>query len=168
MIVGKSYSRFRTPIFKGELRYLDFRPYWNIPRSITRREIAPHLDEPGYLDKHEYEIVSQFGNDVKALPATAENIEKVRQGKLELRQRPGPKNALGEVKFIFPNEHNVYLHSTPAKGLFAKDRRDFSHGCIRVAKPVELAQWVLEDQPEWDLSAIETAMNAGAPTRGGG
>jgi murein L,D-transpeptidase YcbB/YkuD len=165
VIVGKSYSRFKTPIFKGELRYLDFRPYWNIPRSITRREIAPHLDEPGYLDEHDYEIVSQFGNDVKALPATTENIDKVRQGKLELRQRPGPKNALGEVKFIFPNEHNVYLHSTPAKGLFAKDRRDFSHGCIRVAKPVELAQWVLEDQSDWDRSSIETAMNAGSPTR---
>ncbi len=165
VIVGKSYSRFKTPIFKGELQYLDFRPYWNIPRSITRREIAPHLDEPGYLDEHDYEIVSQFGNDVKALPATAENIEKVRQGKLELRQRPGPKNALGEVKFIFPNEHNVYLHSTPAKSLFAKDRRDFSHGCIRVAKPVELAEWVLEDQPDWNRSSIETAMNAGAPTR---
>ena len=165
VIVGKSYSRFKTPIFKGELRYLDFRPYWNIPRSITRREIVPHLDEPGYLDEHDYEIVSQFGNDVKALPVTAENLDKVRQGKLELRQRPGPQNALGEVKFIFPNEHNVYLHSTPAKGLFAKDRRDFSHGCIRVAKPVELAEWVLEDQSDWDRNSIETAMNAGAPTR---
>ena len=165
VIVGKSYSRFRTPIFKGELRYLDFRPYWNIPRSITRREIAPHLDEPAYLDEHDYEIVSQFGNDVKALPATAENIEKVRQGKLELRQRPGPKNALGEVKFIFPNQHNVYLHSTPAKGLFSKDRRDFSHGCIRVGKPVELAEWVLKDQPEWDRGSIVSAMDGGAPTR---
>ncbi len=165
VVVGKSYARYRTPIFKGDLSYLDFRPYWNIPRSIVRGEIAQHLDEPGYLDEQGYEIVSQFTNDPGSLPPSPENLEKVKTGKLLLRQRPGPKNALGEVKFIFPNEYNVYLHSTPAKGLFARARRDFSHGCIRVAKPVELAEWVLSDQPEWDRSAIERAMNQGSPTR---
>jgi murein L,D-transpeptidase YcbB/YkuD len=131
----------------------------------VRREIVPHLDEPGYLDEHEYEIVREFGNNVQALPATRDNIEKVKKGQLLLRQRPGPKNALGEVKFIFPNEHNVYLHSTPAKTLFAKSRRDFSHGCIRVADPVGLAEWLLTDQPDWDRRAIEQAMGKGAPTR---
>ncbi len=165
VVVGKSYARYRTPIFKGDLQYLEFRPYWNIPRSIVRGEIAPHLDEPGYLEEQGYEIVRQFTNDPGSLPPTAENLEKVKTGQLLLRQRPGPKNALGEVKFIFPNEYNVYLHSTPAKGLFARARRDFSHGCIRVAKPVELAEWVLSDQPEWDRSAVERAMSQGSPTR---
>lgn len=165
VVVGKAYARFRTPIFRGDLSYLDFRPYWNIPQSIVRGEIAKHLDEPGYLDEHGYEIVSQFTNNPGSLPATAENLDKVKRGQLLLRQRPGPKNALGEVKFIFPNEYNVYLHSTPAKGLFARARRDFSHGCIRVAKPVELAEWVLSDQPDWDRDAIVGAMNQGSPTR---
>ena len=165
VVVGKTYSQFRTPIFNGVLQYMDFRPYWNIPGSLLRREIAPHLDEPGYLDEHDYEIVREFGNNVQALPATMDNIEKVKKGQLLLRQRPGPKNALGEVKFIFPNEHNVYLHSTPAKTLFAKSRRDFSHGCIRVADPVGLAEWLLSDQPDWDRQAIEEAMGKGAPTR---
>ena len=165
VVVGKSYARYRTPIFKGDLSYLDFRPYWNIPQSIVRGEIAKHLDEPGYLDEHGYEIVNQFSNEPGSLPATPENLDRVKKGQLLLRQRPGPKNALGEVKFIFPNEYNVYLHSTPAKGLFARARRDFSHGCIRVAKPVELAEWVLSDQPEWDRSAVERAMNQGSPTR---
>ena len=165
VVVGKTYSQFRTPIFNGVLQYMDFRPYWNIPGSLLRREIASHLDEPGYLDEHDYEIVREFGNNVQALPATMDNIEKVKKGQLLLRQRPGPKNALGEVKFIFPNEHNVYLHSTPAKTLFAKSRRDFSHGCIRVADPVGLAEWLLSDQPDWDRQAIEEAMGKGAPTR---
>ena len=165
VVVGKSYSRFRTPIFNGVLQYLDFRPYWNIPASIARGEIAPHLDEPGYLDQHDYEIVREFGHHVDVLPATRENLELVKQGKLHLRQRPGPKNALGEVKFIFPNEHAVYLHSTPAKSLFARSRRDFSHGCIRVAEPVNLAEWLLSDQPDWDRQAIEQAMAKGGPTR---
>jgi murein L,D-transpeptidase YcbB/YkuD len=165
VVVGKAYDRYRTPIFKGEVSYLDFRPYWNIPQSIVRREIVPHLDEPGYLDKHDYEIVSGFSNQPGGLPATQDNLEKVKRGQLLLRQRPGPKNALGEVKFIFPNEYNVYLHSTPAKGLFAKARRDFSHGCIRVGDPVGLAEWVLSDQSEWDRPAIEEAMGQGSPTR---
>jgi murein L,D-transpeptidase YcbB/YkuD len=165
VVVGKAYDRFRTPIFKGEISYLDFRPYWNIPQSIVRREIAPHLNEPGYLDKHDYEIVTEFSNQPGGLPATEENLEKVKRGQLLLRQRPGPKNALGEVKFIFPNEYNVYLHSTPAKGLFARARRDFSHGCIRVGDPAGLAEWVLADQAQWDESSIRGAMNEGSPTR---
>jgi murein L,D-transpeptidase YcbB/YkuD len=165
VVVGKTYNRFRTPIFNGLLEYLDFRPYWNIPGSIVRREIAPHLDEPGYLDQHDYEIVREFGHNAQVLPVTPENLEKVKQGALLLRQRPGPKNALGEVKFIFPNEHNVYLHSTPAKTLFARSKRDFSHGCIRVADPVGLSEWLLSDQPGWDRQAIEQAMGKGAPTR---
>jgi murein L,D-transpeptidase YcbB/YkuD len=164
VVVGRAYHRYQTPIFSGRLQYLDFRPYWNIPRSIVRNEMSAKLS-PAYLDKNDFEIVSQFGHDARPLPPTSENIASVKNGRLHLRQRPGPNNALGLVKFIFPNEHNVYLHSTPAKGLFAKARRDFSHGCIRVEDPVGLAEWVLEDQPAWDRPAIERAMAEGGPTR---
>jgi murein L,D-transpeptidase YcbB/YkuD len=165
VIVGKSYHRNRTPIFSGVIRYLDFRPYWNVPRSIIRNEISPKLDQPGYLDDRGYEIVPSFGLDVQPLPVTPENMAKVRNGSLQIRQRPGPNNALGLVKFIFPNEHNVYLHSTPAQSLFAKAKRAFSHGCIRVGDPVGLAEWVLAEQPGWDRAAIDRAMSEGGPTR---
>jgi murein L,D-transpeptidase YcbB/YkuD len=85
----------------------------------------------------------------------------LRSGKLLVRQRPGPTNSLGLVKFMFPNEHNVYLHSTPAQQLFSQSRRDFSHGCIRVEKPAELAAWLLQDQPKWTLDAVKAAMQSG-------
>jgi murein L,D-transpeptidase YcbB/YkuD len=88
---------------------------------------------------------------------TGDRLAQLRSGKLSIRQRPGAKNALGFVKFVFPNEHNVYLHGTPAKALFSKSRRDFSHGCIRVEKPEELALWVLGDQPGWNLDRIREA-----------
>ena len=164
VVVGKQFHRYRTPIFSGRLQYLDFRPYWNIPRSIVRDEMSAGLS-PAYLEKNGLEIVRKFGHNAVPLPATPENIASVKDGRLHLRQRPGPDNSLGLVKFIFPNEHNVYLHSTPAKSLFARTRRDFSHGCIRVADPVGLADWVLEDQPEWDRPAIQRAMGEGGPTR---
>ncbi len=88
-------------------------------------------------------------------------LEQMRTGKLLVRQRPGPANALGLIKFIFPNADNVYLHSTPAPQLFSRARRDFSHGCIRVEKPSELAAWLLRDQPQWTLDAINGAMQSG-------
>ena len=94
---------------------------------------------------------------------TPETLAQLRAGKLSIRQIPGGKNALGFVKFIFPNEYNVYLHGTPAKSLFSRARRDFSHGCIRVEKPEELALWVLRDQPRWDLDRIRKAKNGVGP-----
>jgi murein L,D-transpeptidase YcbB/YkuD len=165
VIVGKSYHRYQTPIFSGRIRYLEFRPRWNVPRSIIRNELLPKLDQPGYLDDRGYEIVPSFGPDVEPLPVTAENVVRVRKGTLQIRQRPGPNNALGLVKFIFPNEHDVYLHDTPARSLFEEARRDFSHGCIRVGRPADLAAWVLAGTPEWDRAAIDRAMSEGGPTR---
>ena len=96
---------FQTPLFTGKLSYIDFRPYWHVPLSIVQRELSADLDEPGYFDKHDYEIVGSTDLDATPLPITPENIERVRTGGLRLRQRPGPSNALGLVKFIFPNEH---------------------------------------------------------------
>ncbi len=166
VVVGKSLDK-QTPVFMEDMRWLEYRPYWNVPYSITARELLPHIrKDPAYLDQHDYEIVPRFGNDVEALPATEANIEKLGSGQLKLRQRPGPNNSLGLVKFIFPNNAAVYLHSTPATQLFARTRRDFSHGCIRVEDPVGLADWVMRNEPgDWSRDRIVEAMNGGQPTR---
>jgi murein L,D-transpeptidase YcbB/YkuD len=166
VVVGKSLDK-QTPVFMEDMRWLEYRPYWNVPYSITARELLPHIrKDPAYLDQHDYEIVPEFGNEVQPLPATEANIEKLGSGQLKPRQRPGPNNSLGLVKFIFPNNAAVYLHSTPATQLFARTRRDFSHGCIRVEDPVGLAEWVMKNQSGgWSRDRIVEAMNGGAPTR---
>jgi murein L,D-transpeptidase YcbB/YkuD len=105
------------------------------------------------------EIVDGQGDDATPVSASAENLKLLARDKLRVRQRPGAKNALGQVKFMFPNEENVYLHSTPAPELFGRARRDFSHGCVRVEHPVALAKWALMDQPVWTEEKIRAAMN---------
>jgi murein L,D-transpeptidase YcbB/YkuD len=158
VIVGRAL-RTQTPVFADEMRYLVFRPYWNVPRSITRNETLPAIArDPGYLAKNDMEIVQGQTDAARVLPATPANIALLREGVLRVRQRPGPANSLGLVKFIFPNDANIYLHSTPAQSLFARSRRDFSHGCVRVADPVALAEWVLKDQPQWTRERIVAAM----------
>ena len=163
VIVGRGLNR-QTPVFVDEMEYLIFRPYWNVPPSILRGEILPALHrEPGYLQQHDMEIVSGAGDDARAVPLTEESLAQLQQGRLRVRQRPGPRNSLGLVKFIFPNDVNVYLHDTPAPELFSKSRRDFSHGCVRVQDPVALAEWALEGQEQWDRERILAAMNASRP-----
>lgn len=158
VIVGRAV-RTQTPVFADEMTHLIFRPYWNVPRSILRNEVLPAaLRDPGYLARHDMEIVSGPGDDAKPVAATPENLEAARAGALRIRQRPGPKNSLGLVKFIFPNDDNVYLHGTPARELFARSRRDFSHGCVRVQNPPALTQWLLKDQPAWGAERIAAAM----------
>jgi len=142
VIVGRAV-RTQTPVFADEMTHLIFRPYWNVPRSILQNEVLPAIErDPGYLARHDMEMVP--GAD---------------GGAPRVRQRPGAKNSLGLVKFIFPNDADVYLHGTPARELFARSRRDFSHGCVRVADPPALALWLLKDQPAWTREAIEAAMN---------
>jgi murein L,D-transpeptidase YcbB/YkuD len=165
VVVGKSVDK-QTPAFRGDMQYLVLSPYWNVPYGIAVNEMLPRLpNEPDYLESRNLEIVPEFSWDAPVLPATAENIEAVRAGKLKIRQRPGPTNSLGTVKFIFPNAENIYLHDTPAHQLFERTRRDFSHGCIRVEDPQALAEWVLRDQEEWTPDRIEEARHAGAPER---
>jgi murein L,D-transpeptidase YcbB/YkuD len=159
VIVGKALDT-RTPVFLEEMKHLIFQPYWNVPKSILQKEILPILRrDPGYLARQDMEIVDGQGDDAKPVAATSDNLRLLAQEKLRLRQRPGAKNALGQVKFMFPNDENVYLHSTPAPELFGRARRDFSHGCVRVEDPVALAQWALKDQPEWTREKILAAMN---------
>lgn len=163
VIVGRAV-RTETPVFVEHLREVIFRPYWNIPPSILRHELLPIIErDPEYLKRQDMEIVRGPGDDAQPVEATVENIAALRQGALRLRQRPGPRNSLGLIKFVFPNEENVYMHGTPAQQLFARSRRDFSHGCVRVQDPVALAQWAFEEKPDWNRDRIVAAM-AGSPS----
>jgi murein L,D-transpeptidase YcbB/YkuD len=135
VIVGEEYENKATPVFSDMMETVVFRPYWNVPDGIARKEIFPKMSS-GYLAANDYELYQEAG-------------------KTRVRQKPGDKNALGLVKFLFPNDFNIYLHDTPNRELFDKDVRAFSHGCIRVEKPSELAQWVLG----WDAGRVDAAMH---------
>lgn len=141
------------------MTYVIFHPYWNVPHKITVKEFLPAIRrDPAYLARHNLEIVPNFAPNAPVYTPTDETLAMLASGVLKLRQKPGPRNALGLVKFAFPNNNNVYLHSTPSKGLFQRTRRDFSHGCIRVQDPVRLAEWVLAEQGEWTRERIMAAM----------
>jgi len=164
VIVGKSFDTTQTPVFAADMSYLIFRPYWEVPYSIALKEIVPTArNNPSDIERRQMEIVRGTGDSATVMPNTAENVELVAEGTLRLRQRPGPNNSLGLVKFMLPNAYNVYLHSTPAQSLFTETRRDFSHGCVRVSDPVGLAQYVLRDSPEWTREKILAAMNGDKP-----
>jgi murein L,D-transpeptidase YcbB/YkuD len=159
VIVGKALDT-RTPLFDEAMRFIEFSPYWNVPPSIARGEIVPRLRrDPDYFHQQGFEFVTGAGDVVTTLAAA--HLDAVLHAGWRLRQRPGPKNALGDIKFVFPNNSNVYLHHTPAPQLFGRDRRDFSHGCIRVQDPVALAQFVLRDEPAWSEGRIREAMEKG-------
>ncbi|MBT9526824.1 MAG: L,D-transpeptidase family protein [Rhizobacter sp.] len=156
VIVGKVLDT-RTPLFDEDMRYIEFAPYWNVPPSIARDETVPRLRrDPGYWGREGFEFV--WGSGEVQTTLSAAGLDATLAGRARIRQRPGPKNALGDIKFVFPNSSNIYLHHTPSVGLFERERRDFSHGCIRVEKPVELAKFVLKDMPEWTEARILEAM----------
>ena len=139
VIVGAEYENRATPVFADSMQFVVFRPFWNAPDEIAENELWPYVEaDPGYLERNDYEIVTE-------------------NGKPRIRQRPGEKNALGLVKFMFPNNFNIYLHDTPEGHLFEKEIRAFSHGCIRLEKPAELAQWVLG----WPMERVRQAMEEG-------
>jgi L,D-transpeptidase YcbB len=157
VVVGRAF-RNETPVFIGDMKYLEFGPFWNVPRNILRREILPRLErDPTYLAREDMEIVSTARGGA-ILSADDAAIAALHSGEARLRQRPGAKNAVGGVKFGLPNKMDIYLHATPATELFARTRRDFSHGCVRVRDPLALAQFVLAGRPEWTVEAIDAAM----------
>jgi murein L,D-transpeptidase YcbB/YkuD len=161
VIVGRAYRR-QTPVFAKDMTFVVFRPYWNVPLDIQRSEIVPNIErDRSYLSKKNYEVVTHEGEVVTNGPIGDDILQQLRDGTLEIRQRPGPDNALGLVKLMFPNEHEVYLHSTPSPELFSRPRRDFSHGCIRVEDPVELTTWALRNNPGWDNARVQAAMETG-------
>ena len=159
VIVGNA-AKTRTPIFDAEMQFVEFSPYWNVPPSIARGETLPKLRrEPGYFDQQGFEFVGRDGRVVSGFSEAS--LDAVQRGEMRIRQRPGRRNALGDIKFVFPNSDNIYLHHTPTPHLFKRDRRDFSHGCIRVEEPVALAKFVLADEPEWTEERIVQAMTKG-------
>jgi L,D-transpeptidase YcbB len=158
VIVGKAY-RHETPVFAADMRYVVFRPFWNVPVSIQRAELVPEIErDRSYLLKNRYEVVTPQDTVVTNGIVDDATLADLRSGRVRIRQTPGPANALGLVKFLFPNDYDVYLHGTPATELFSKSRRDFSHGCIRVEKPEELAEWALRGEPNWTPEHIHDAM----------
>ncbi|MBX3611518.1 MAG: L,D-transpeptidase family protein [Hydrogenophaga sp.] len=159
VIVGEALDH-ETPLFDERMRSIEFSPYWNVPPSIAKAETVPRLRrDPAYWDRQGFEFVGGDGSVDTVL--TPSKLDAVLAARLRIRQRPGPTNALGDIKFVFPNRDNIYLHHTPSPRLFARQRRDFSHGCIRVEAPVALARFVLQDDPRWNHERIEEAMNAG-------
>jgi L,D-transpeptidase YcbB len=141
VVVGKQGSG--TQIFSDHLKYVVFSPYWNVPKSIVKNEILPAMNRnPNYLETQNMEITGEE----EGLPV--------------IRQKPGINNALGKVKFIFPNSYNIYFHDTPARSLFSRDKRAFSHGCIRLSDPFKMAQYLLRNDPQWTEEKIDSSMNA--------
>ena len=162
VIVGRAYGGRRTPVFVGTMRYVIFHPYWDVPPSIAWNEEIPRIRrDRGYAEREGLEIVRGGDTDAVVYEMTSANLARVGSGEIRLRQRPGPRNALGAVKFVFPNRYNVYLHGTPAVSLFGQARRDFSHGCIRVSDPAALAEFVLTGEGDWTRARIDSAMQTG-------
>jgi murein L,D-transpeptidase YcbB/YkuD len=158
VIVGKPDSK--TPIFSDEMQYIVFSPYWNIPEQIVRDETVPKaMNDPEFLTRNNIEVVGTSGEAID--PGSIDWANAGTDKSLRFRQKPGDDNSLGLVKFIFPNHFNVYLHDTPADALFSRVERDFSHGCMRVEQPLELAEYVLHDQSQWTPEKIDAAMHAG-------
>ena len=158
VVVGKAYDH-DTPVFIDSMEYVVFRPYWSVPYSIARAEFVPRIArDPNYLASKGFAVVDARQNVVSSGAVTPEVLEQLRSGKLFIRQNPGPKNSLGLVKFIFPNTYNVYMHDSPEQELFSRTRRDFSHGCIRLERPADLANWVLRGNSGWTPEKIRAAM----------
>jgi murein L,D-transpeptidase YcbB/YkuD len=158
VIVGQPDNQ--TPLFSDEMTYIVFSPYWNIPPEILREETLPRVaSDPDFLRRNNIEVVGTSGEE-EFDPSQVDWSDPAATKGLRFRQRPGADNALGLVKFIFPNHFNVYLHDTPGDRLFFKEKRPLSHGCIRIEDPVALARYVLRDQPDWTEPRIHEAMNA--------
>jgi len=158
VVVGKQDTP--TPIFNDTMTYLIFAPYWNVPDSIAQNETLPNvMRDPSFLEKTNMEVLDKAGHVVDPSTVDLSNPSEYR-----FRQRPGGSNSLGSVKFMFPNQFNVYLHDTPADSLFARATRSFSHGCVRIEEPEALAEYVLRDQPEWTRERIKSAMHANEET----
>jgi murein L,D-transpeptidase YcbB/YkuD len=156
-IVGAEVKDRQTPVFRDVMERVEFGPYWNVPPSIAKKEILPKVrKDRSYLERNKYEIVTAYEGG-KAQAVNDGTLSQVESGKMFIRQKPGPKNALGRVKFLFPNDFSIYLHDTPDDQLFVEAERGFSHGCIRVEDPAALAEFVLGTQG-WDRARVETAL----------
>jgi murein L,D-transpeptidase YcbB/YkuD len=160
VIVGD--PEHQTPLFSDAMTYVVFSPYWNIPPTILREETLPRVArDPDFLRRNNIEVIGTGGEEGDIDPRSIDWSDESITSSLRFRQRPGDDNALGLVKFIFPNHFSVYLHDTPNDRLFSKTRRCLSHGCVRIEDPVAMAKYVMRDQPEWTETRIRAAMQAG-------
>jgi murein L,D-transpeptidase YcbB/YkuD len=158
VVVGKAFKH-ETPVFAANMSYLVFAPYWDITPQIMAEEVKPlATKDPGYLTRNRMELVENG----QVIPSDSANIARINKG-VRVRQQPGGQNALGGVKFIMPNEHNIYLHDTPSRGGFSLYRRDMSHGCIRLGEPFALAKFLLRDNDQWTDDRIRAAMKGKEP-----
>ncbi len=166
VVVGRELADRRTPVFSDSMSYVQFGPYWNVPRGIALEEILPEARaDRSYLDRNNYEIVRGWGDDAPVVNARSLSYAELTSQRYRVRQRPGPDNALGRVKFMFPNDFAVYLHDTPAQSLFDERHRAYSHGCVRVADPAALAEFVLGRHTDWTSSRIAQTLGAGERVR---
>ncbi|HVI22954.1 MAG TPA: L,D-transpeptidase family protein [Myxococcales bacterium] len=164
VVVGRSHDH-RTPMFVDDVQAVQFHPYWNVPANIAKDQLLNRLlAHPANALAQGFELVERDGK-VRAWPADAQSRSRGGAGPLRLRQRPGPLNALGPVKLEMPNPYAIYLHGTPSQGLFAREKRDFSHGCIRVEDPSALATWALLETPGWSEERVHAAIAAGESLR---
>jgi L,D-transpeptidase YcbB len=163
VVVGQAPDH-KSPILCSQLTRVIFRPYWYVPASIQSNELLPEIiRDRTWVSANNFELVNPQGKVAWDGIVSEDVITELSEGEVQLRQKPGPKNTLGLVKFEFPNEYGIYMHDTSARWLFAQERRDLSHGCIRVEKPVELAEWILAGQCGWSRDRIDDAVQ-GAET----
>ncbi|HMK56252.1 MAG TPA: L,D-transpeptidase family protein [Dissulfurispiraceae bacterium] len=160
VVVGKPY--LSTPIFTSKMTHIVINPSWNIPKSIVQKEILAKIARnPHYLAEQQIEVLQADGSRERMMNPLSQDWSRGHISQHRFRQKPGPLNALGQLKFVFPNSFDVYLHDTPAKGLFSENIRAFSHGCIRIEKPIDLAEYLLRDDPLWTRAAVVAAIDKG-------
>jgi murein L,D-transpeptidase YcbB/YkuD len=161
VVVGKPF--WNTPIFTDKMTYIVLNPSWNIPESIAKEEILPKIQEdPNYLENQNIKVLTSWSKRAREIPPETINWSErdIESFPYKFRQNPGPLNPLGRIKFLFPNKFKVYLHDTPARGQFSRNIRAFSHGCIRIKRPLELAEYLLRDDPEWTRENILSALES--------
>jgi murein L,D-transpeptidase YcbB/YkuD len=159
VVTGRSYRQ--TPVFSGQISYLVLNPYWNVPDSIAVKDKLPLIkQDPNYLTQQRMTLFQGWGRDAMTVdPATVDwSTITASDFSYRLRQDPGPQNALGRVKFMFPNKYSVYLHDTPSRSLFARAALSFSSGCIRLERPFDLVRYLLADQPAWAEARIQEVL----------
>ena len=156
VIVGK--SRHKTPLFSDEMEYLVVNPYWNVPKSIATNELLPKIksDPTGFFSKRNYQVLASIEGRTQVIDPAKLDWERVEPHHVRLRQPPGTRNALGNIKFMFPNKHAVYLHDTPSRSLFKRDYRAFSHGCVRVHNPMDFANIILSQTAKWNAKRVKS------------
>jgi murein L,D-transpeptidase YcbB/YkuD len=155
VVVGKSSNK--TPVFSDQMEYLVVNPYWNIPRSIATKELLPQIksDPSAFFSKRNYQVLASVKGRTQVVDPSLLDWDKVDAKQVRLRQPPGTRNALGNIKFIFPNQHAVYLHDTPSRSLFNRDYRAFSHGCVRVQNPMDFAEIILSQTKNWNANRVK-------------